>query len=59
MTQIIQFAKSCGGDVDTICSMAGALWGAYNGSNNLPEIQIESKDHIIDIATLIFNVLNS
>ncbi len=59
MTKIIQFAKICGSYVDTICAMAEALWGAYNGSNNLPEIQIASKDHIIDIATLIFNVFNS
>ncbi len=57
MTQIIQFAKSCGGDVDTICAMAGALWGAYNGSNNLPEIQTESKDYICYVAAKIFNLL--
>jgi poly(ADP-ribose) glycohydrolase ARH3 len=31
-----QFVAACAGDVDTIGAMAGAIWGAANGSARLP-----------------------
>ena len=33
---LIGFASDAGGDVDTVCAMAGALWGARNGFAALP-----------------------
>src|SRR5262249_21341895 len=33
---MVRFVCDCGGDTDTIAAMAGAIWGASNGSANLP-----------------------
>jgi len=33
---LINFVARCGGDVDTIGAMAGAIWGAMNGARLLP-----------------------
>ncbi len=38
---MIAFAAHCGGDVDTISAMAGALWGAANGMAALPREQLD------------------
>ncbi|PKL47323.1 MAG: hypothetical protein CVV42_13405 [Candidatus Riflebacteria bacterium HGW-Riflebacteria-2] len=40
---MLNFVVACGGDVDTIGAMAGALWGSYNGHDGLPDIKIESR----------------
>ena len=34
------FIAACGGDVDTIGAMAGAIWGAANGAESLPPDQL-------------------
>jgi poly(ADP-ribose) glycohydrolase ARH3 len=34
--EMLDFAVECGGDVDTIGAMAGAIWGAANGIAKLP-----------------------
>ena len=34
--ELVAFCVKCGGDVDTLASMAGAIWGAANGSQALP-----------------------
>lgn len=34
------FVVDCGGDVDTIGAMAGAIWGAANGASRLPSLQL-------------------
>ncbi len=51
--ELIKFVISLKGDVDTIGAMAGAIWGAYNGVINLPNIHIETKDYILQLASLI------
>lgn len=51
--ELIKFVISLKGDVDTIGAMAGAIWGAYNGVTNLPNILIEQKDYILQLASLI------
>lgn len=48
-----QLAIAVGGDVDTISAMAGAIWGAANGSKKLPEdshAKLESREEIHAIA---------
>ena len=35
------FVAHCGGDVDTIGAMSGALWGAANGMSRLPEASLD------------------
>ncbi len=35
------FVGRCGGDVDTIGAMAGAIWGARNGAESLPADALE------------------
>lgn len=47
---MLEFIKQVGGDVDTISAMAGALWGGYNGAVNLPNVQIEQRELIIQVA---------
>jgi poly(ADP-ribose) glycohydrolase ARH3 len=38
---LIAFAIECGGDVDTIAAMAGAVWGASRGATSLPSGKLE------------------
>ena len=35
--ELIKFTRKCGGDVDTLCSMSGSIWGAFNGFKNIPK----------------------
>lgn len=35
-TQLLEDARGCRGDVDTLGAMAGAIWGAANGAGALP-----------------------
>lgn len=47
------FAVECGGDVDTIGAMAGAIWGAANGTARLPSPQLarlEQRERLADLA---------
>ena len=32
---------ACGGDVDTVGAMSGAIWGAANGAERLPAPELE------------------
>ncbi|KZN44106.1 hypothetical protein N474_23555 [Pseudoalteromonas luteoviolacea CPMOR-2] len=52
LTQMIEDACSLGGDTDTICAMAGGIWGAYNGDATLNgfDQQIEGLEQISEIA---------
>jgi len=36
LAELLNFTARCGGDVDTVGAMAGALWGAANGAESLP-----------------------
>ncbi len=47
---LLRFAIGCGGDVDTIAAMAGALWGARRGCEALPEAGIEGRARLLDLA---------
>ena len=42
--QLLQAARACGGDVDTISAMAGSIWGARRGARSLPPTRIEARD---------------
>jgi poly(ADP-ribose) glycohydrolase ARH3 len=44
------FIRACGGDVDTIGAMAGALWGIANGASGLPNVEIEGREEIAALA---------
>jgi ADP-ribosylglycohydrolase len=44
-------ARQCGGDVDTISAMAGAIWGARNGARTLPDTPIEEREYIVTVAS--------
>lgn len=51
--EMLDFISRCGGDVDTIGAMAGALWGARRGRQELPAHQIarlEQGSRISDLA---------
>jgi len=39
--ELHDFVARCGGDVDTIGAMSGAIWGAANGSGRLPRAELE------------------
>lgn len=51
---MMQFVISCGGDTDTIGSMAGALWGAFHGAARLPGVAIENRARIEALASELF-----
>jgi poly(ADP-ribose) glycohydrolase ARH3 len=47
------FVIDCGGDVDTIGAMAGAIWGAANGARELPSRQLaklEQRERLAGVA---------
>jgi len=52
--EMFNFIIECGGDVDTIASMSGAIWGIVNGANRLPVVPLEGKLRIISTARKIF-----
>jgi poly(ADP-ribose) glycohydrolase ARH3 len=47
---MMRFTIACGGDVDTLASMAGALWGAHNGAARLPAVALEARERIEQVA---------
>jgi poly(ADP-ribose) glycohydrolase ARH3 len=52
------FVADCGGDVDTIGAMSGALWGAANGISRLPESSLElleDRERIQQVAEALHN----
>lgn len=54
---MLNFIIECGGDVDTIAAMAGAIWGARRGSVELPEkslASLESLKYIKAIAVSLY-----
>lgn len=51
--ELLDFVAVCGGDVDTIGAMAGAIWGARNGDAGLPDEKLaclESGHHVRQVA---------
>ncbi|HEX8610925.1 MAG TPA: ADP-ribosylglycohydrolase family protein [Telluria sp.] len=53
---MMAFAIACGGDVDTIAAMAGAMWGAANGEQGLPQFLLEKRSYIRQIGQLLFDM---
>lgn len=51
---MMRFVISCGGDVDTLGAMAGALWGARHGAAKLPDIAIEQRERIEAVALRLY-----
>ncbi|MBW1809930.1 MAG: ADP-ribosylglycohydrolase family protein [Deltaproteobacteria bacterium] len=51
------FVAACGGDVDTIGAMAGAIWGAANGAATLPAddlARLEQRERIQALAVALY-----
>jgi ADP-ribosylglycohydrolase len=51
---MMEFIIACRGDVDTIGAMAGALWGVVNGVERLPQVRLEARDLLVDVATRMY-----
>jgi poly(ADP-ribose) glycohydrolase ARH3 len=54
------FVARCGGDTDTIGAMAGAIWGAANGSAALPEAvltNLEARERIERVGAALYAVV--
>lgn len=51
---MMRFIVACGGEVDTIGAMAGAIWGAYNGAQGLPDIALEGRESLTTLAARLF-----
>lgn len=52
--EMLSFARSCGGDTDTIGAMSGAIWGAVHGVEALPPrwmASLEEAPYILQVAT--------
>ncbi|MBI5610399.1 MAG: ADP-ribosylglycohydrolase family protein [Deltaproteobacteria bacterium] len=47
---LLAFVRCCGGDVDTLGAMAGALWGAHNGADGLLDLPVEGRDELERVA---------
>ena len=50
---------ACGGDVDTIGAMAGAIWGANNGFSGLASVCLEDERRLIRVAGRILDYVIS
>src|SRR5579864_5749053 len=51
---MMEFIITCRGDVDTIGAMAGALWGIMNGAERLPQVRLEAREVLADVAMRMF-----
>ncbi len=54
------FVRQCGGDVDSIGAMAGAIWGAANGAARLPALplaRLEQRERLAALATALHQSL--
>lgn len=54
IAELIAYINRCRGDTDTIAAMAGAIWGAYNGVERIPEPMrhaVEGQASILSAAT--------
>jgi len=49
---MIEHICDLGGDTDTIAAMAGAMWGAFNGSAPIDETTKGSVEGILEIENL-------
>ena len=54
--ELIKFTRKCGGDVDTLCSMSGSIWGAFNGFNNIPKELFDDLEDANRIKSLACNL---
>ncbi|CUI06139.1 putative hydrolase [Janthinobacterium sp. CG23_2] len=54
--EMMAFVRKCGGDVDTIAAMSGAMWGAANGEHRLPVFLLEKRAYIREIGQLLFDI---
>lgn len=55
--EMTDFSRELRGDVDSISSMSGAIWGAARGIGELPANyleQLEAKEKIMDVASMLF-----
>jgi ADP-ribosylglycohydrolase len=55
--EMLTFVASCGGDVDTISAMAGAVWGAANGAARLPAghlAALEQRERLAAVARALY-----
>ena len=55
---LIDKINDLGGDTDTISAMAGAIWGAFNGFNKLPQDKInniEKHQKIMQLASQLYS----
>lgn len=55
--ELLAFCRACGGDVDTISAMAGALWGASNGVERIPDEllrEVEAMEEVQALADELF-----
>lgn len=58
-TKLQRFVVAGRGDVDTIGAMSGAIWGAANGSSNLPHqplARLEQRERIERVADSLFDL---
>lgn len=56
-TEMQSFVAECGGDVDTIGAMAGAVWGTVNGTSSLPTeslLKLEQRDRLLAVAGTLY-----
>lgn len=44
--RVLEFVAACGGDVDTIGAIAGAIWGAANGDSMLPADELDRLEAV-------------
>lgn len=44
--EMFAFLTSCGGDVDTMCAIAGAIWGASRGASALPKAWLDDLEGV-------------
>jgi poly(ADP-ribose) glycohydrolase ARH3 len=51
--ELMERVIATGGDTDTIGAMAGAVWGARHGAGALPDLPVEERARIEDVARLL------
>ena len=58
LLSMLNYINHSGGDTDTIGAMSGAIWGAANGVNNIPDDLCEKVEGVEEMRELAINLYN-
>lgn len=59
LLSMLNYINNCGGDTDTIGAMSGAIWGAANGIDKIPDDLCEMVEGVVEMGDLALSLYES